>query len=497
MLGRVERRQEDLFVAGSLSDLIPDDYILKKVDQVLDLSWLREEVQDLYCLDNGRPGIDPESALRLMLAGFLQGIVKDRKLMREARMHLGIRWFAGFQLHEPLPHHSSLTRIRQRWGAERFKLIFRRTVEACLDAGLVDGQTVHIDATLIRADVAMSTLVEQHIDNVLAENPTDEPTDPQGPGEPTESKPSDDDASDRATSRTGHPKKFSPTDPDATLTTASPNQRMEPRFKQHTAVDTQSGVVLDVALTTGETNEGQQLLDQIDRIQLLTEQPITTVTADSSYAHAGNYQELEQNDIEAIIPPQKETARKERIPFRRFKYDAQNDVVRCPRKKLMKRGSYNGKGWFYQARPADCNNCPLKFKCVPKSARSRKILIVDGYEALLRARRKRYRWGPRERAIYNRHRGLVEGRHGEAKTQHGLGRAIRRGLANVAIQVYLTAAAMNLKRLAAAVLGFLFAYFRRLCAYKCVWQLLDAQRKSATYIFKERVENRVACRWAA
>ena len=111
-------RQEDLFVAGPLRDLVPDDHILKRVDAMLDLSWLHEAVRGCYSQSNGRPSIDPEAALRLMLAGFFQGIVHDRKLMREAQVNLAIRWFAGYRLDEPLPERSSLTRIRQRWGAD-------------------------------------------------------------------------------------------------------------------------------------------------------------------------------------------------------------------------------------------------------------------------------------------------------------------------------------------------------------------------------------------
>jgi transposase len=114
MLGRKERRQPELFVAGTLRDLLPDDHVLVRVDRVLDLGWLREEVADCYCLDNGRPGIDAEVAIRLMLAGLLTGVVHDRKLVREARINLAIRWFIGYGLHERLPDHSSLTRIRQR-----------------------------------------------------------------------------------------------------------------------------------------------------------------------------------------------------------------------------------------------------------------------------------------------------------------------------------------------------------------------------------------------
>ena len=170
MLGERDGRSDELFVSGSMRDLIPDDYILKKVDRVLDLSWLREEVADLYSANQGRPSIDPEAAVRLMLAGFLLSIVHDRRLMREASMHIGIRWFAGYALHEALPDHSSLSRLRERWGAERFKVIFERTVKQCVKAGLVGGDTVHIDATLIRADVSWESLAREHADQVIKVN---------------------------------------------------------------------------------------------------------------------------------------------------------------------------------------------------------------------------------------------------------------------------------------------------------------------------------------
>ncbi|GAB4271601.1 MAG: hypothetical protein Kow0013_24470 [Pararhodobacter sp.] len=137
MLGTKKRGQLELFITGSLRDLIPDDHVLVKIDQVLDLGWLRAEVTDLYCADNGRPGIDPEVAVRLMLAGFLLGVVHDRRLMREAQVDLAIRWFVGCALHEALPDHASLTRIRQRRGEDVVRQVFTRVVRQCQAAGLV------------------------------------------------------------------------------------------------------------------------------------------------------------------------------------------------------------------------------------------------------------------------------------------------------------------------------------------------------------------------
>jgi transposase len=442
MLGRQERWQDDLFVACSLRDLIPDDHILRRVDTVLDLCWLREEVTDLYCCDNGRPGIDPEAAVRLMLAGLFQNITRDRALMREAQVNIAIRWFAGYRLDEPLPHHSSLTRIRQRWGAERFRRIFERSVAACAEAGLVRGETVHVDATLIRADVSWESLTERHVEAVLADNDDGDDTLPEGRPR----------RRGRPRTKPPKPKKYSPTDPDVTLTTSCKQYRMEPSYKQHTAVDDAAGVIVDVEVTTGEASEGRCLPEQLDRVQAATGRPLEIVTADGGYAHASNYQHLEETGIDAVIPPQPTPVRKTnaKLPAQRFKYDATHRIVRCPSGKTLHRSSRDPQSWLYRARAADCRQCPLRPRCISPSASARVIRIADGQEALLRARRRKQRgWDRDTRRQYSRHRWRVEGAHGEAKTQHGLRRAARRGLWNVRIQAYLTAAVMNLKRLAA------------------------------------------------
>jgi transposase len=484
MLGRQDRWQEDLFVAGPLSSLVPDDHILKQVDKVLDLSWLRDEVKDLYCCDNGRPGIDPEAAVRLMLAGFFHGIVHDRKLMREAQVNIAIRWFAGYRLDDKLPDHSSLTKIRQRWGNERFKKIFQRTVHSCIEAGLVNGETVHIDATLIRADVSWESLTTEHAEAVIEQNDL-ESDKPKGPGRP------------RTKSR--KPKKHSKTDPDATLTTSSHTFRMEPCYKQHAAVDDACGVIVDVDITTGEQSEGSQLADQIERIENNTGKKIRTLTADSGYAHGKNFELLEDKDIDAIVPPQRQNSKPRHLPLRRFKYDARNKIVKCPGGKVLTSRTRNSKGWIYRAKPADCRRCRFRQHCISEASTSRTILISYGYEALLRARRRHRQPDDKFVTTYKRHRWRTEGMHGEAKTQHGLRRAVRRGLNNVAIQAYLTAVVINLKRMV-AFWGLLFAQnwfnlwnlwiqrrlvvsmikFRTNLARNCVWKKTGCLTGEAT-----------------
>jgi transposase len=263
-----------LVFAGSLRELIPDDHVLARVDRVLDLNWLRAEVAECYAAGSGRPGIDPEAGVRLMLAGLLLGIVHDRRLMREAAVNIAIRWFAGYGLPEAQPDHSSLTRIRQRWGSERFRRIFTRTVEACVAAGIAKGEVVHIDSTLVRADVSWEAIARGHADAVEAANGLAEPV--------------------------------CRTDPDASLATNNRARRVEPAYKQHTAVDAEAGVVLDVAVTTGAQHDTKAVEGQLDAVQATTGVPIGIATMDASYAITRVFAALEARGIEAVIPAKAE-----------------------------------------------------------------------------------------------------------------------------------------------------------------------------------------------
>lgn len=439
MLGRKERDQLELFITGSLSQLIPGDHVLVRVDRVLDLSWLRAEVGDCYCLDNGRPGIDPEVAVRLMLAGLLLGIVHDRKLMREAAVNIAIRWFIGYGLHEALPDHSSLTRIRQRWGDERFRAIFKRTVEACLEAKIASAEIVHIDASLIRADVSWESLVERHVSEVIDEN-----------------RPATEGDKERKPRGAGKTKKVSRTDPEASLATTSRKRRLEPCYKQHSVVDDVKGVILDVEVTTGEVNEGDLIEHQVDAVETLPGAEVRAVTADAGYAYAKVYAAFERRGIDAVIPAKAEPIRSP-VPLRRFRYDAKHDHLKCPRGRILRPQRRLKYGRFFYSRARDCARCSLRQLCLSPGRANKAVVVGDDYPALLRARRRRLRWSEEDRRLYRRHRWRSEGFHGEAKTWHGLARAVRRGLANMKIQAYLTAAAINLKRLAAAFLAALWA----------------------------------------
>jgi len=180
---------------------------------------------------------------------------------------------------------------------------------------------------------------------------------------------------------------------------------------------------------------------------------------DAGYAYAKVFRTLEDRTIEGIVPAKAEPPPGKVIPTRRFKFDSTHNIARCPKGKILRpkgklqRGSFQ----YFHARAKDCNACPLRARCVSPSRHARVVVFNVDHPSLLRARRKRLSWNHREQRLYQRHRWRVEGVHGEAKTWHGLARAVRRGLDNMRIQAFLTAAAINLKRLAAALIAMLLA----------------------------------------
>jgi transposase len=144
--------------AISLDELVPVDHFYRHLDRMLDLSFVRDLVQDCYA-DGGRPGVDPVVFFKLQLVLFFEGVRSERLLMRLVADRLSVRWYLGYNLDEPLPDHSSLTRIRARYGLEVFRQFFEAIVAQCQQAGLVWGKELYVDATHVLADAALDSLV--------------------------------------------------------------------------------------------------------------------------------------------------------------------------------------------------------------------------------------------------------------------------------------------------------------------------------------------------
>ena len=238
------------------------------------------------------------------------------------------------------------------------------------------------------------------------------------------------------------------------MATSSAGRQLLPSYKQHTSVDDRAGVIVDIEIVTGEEADFARMAERLDALEVTLGRRPGTVTADKAYGIGKVYAALADRDISAVIPPRPSTrqARAKGFPVERFRYDATHDIARCPRRKVMTPRSATKTGRWFRADATACRTCPLRARCIPDGGASRRVHITKTHVATLRARRKRLAWGNHETNLYSRHRWLVEGVHGLAKTLHGMARAARRGLENMKIQALLTATAINLKRLAKAIL---------------------------------------------
>lgn len=151
----------------TLEDLVPPDHFYRHLERSLDLSFVRDLVRETDS-DSGRPSIDPVVFFKLQLVLFFEGRRSERQLLRVVAVRRSLRWSLGYELSEPLPDHSSLTRLRDRDGLEVFRRFFATSVEQCLQAGLVWGQELYVDATKVAANAALASLqprcaVEAHL----------------------------------------------------------------------------------------------------------------------------------------------------------------------------------------------------------------------------------------------------------------------------------------------------------------------------------------------
>lgn len=140
----------------SLEELVPDDHFYRRLEATLDLSFVRELVGALYA-NGGRPSVDPVVFFKLQLIMFFEDLRSERQLMGVVSERLSLRWYLGYDLHEPLPDHSSLTRIRERYGLLTFRRFFERIVQECVEAGLVWGEELFFDATKVEANASLET----------------------------------------------------------------------------------------------------------------------------------------------------------------------------------------------------------------------------------------------------------------------------------------------------------------------------------------------------
>ncbi len=456
----------------SLEELVPQDHFYRHLERTFDLSFVREFVQETYA-GGGRPSIDPIVFFKLQLVMFFEGIRSERQLMRHAADRLSVRWYVGYDLNEPLPDHSSLTRIRERYGVEVFRHFFEQIVEQCQQERLVWGKELYIDSTQVNANADLDSLtprfavearaaMQAHLAALFAledagheqqeasadgaDTPQTDATAPIASGPvplPLPINLSEAEQEELATENAARHDwiaqegrqqrevhglyqrtadfKVSTTDPDATPMRLK-GGGTHLGYHVHYVVDGgKARAILQVLVTPSEVMDNHPMCDLLWRVRFRWKLHPRQVTGDTKYGTIENIKAIEDAGIRAYVPlPDWEHQRPYFGPAQ-FTYDAEHDRYICPNGQLLhlSRMEYTGQKAEYSADADTCNACPLKAQCTP-SDQGRQV-HRSFHASYLERVRSYHQTGAYQKAMRKR-KVWVEPLFAEAKDWHGMRR---------------------------------------------------------------------------
>jgi transposase len=436
---KVNQYNCDLFSKRYLDCMLPRSHVLLDIKKLVNFSFVTDEVKDLYS-DSGRGSIDPTRMFKMLFLMFFYNIPSERELVEQVQVNVLYRYFCDINLDESIPDHSTFTVFRQRLGKQRFKRLFNRVLEQCIEYDLVYGSHISFDATIVRADAAMpnNKRTKENLladaDKIIEKTFNDIPT--------------------QKTSRGNRELSLSKSDPDARWT-KRPGEGAILGYNAHIATDSKEKIITNIDVTPANIPGHDKMIPLIDEQVDNHKFKIDEVSADSEYG-AGHIREaLEKRSINAYIPLRNRGMKGGTTMFKYedFKYDKERDIVACPAGKAMHFMRQVPDARVYRSYKRDCKNCSFIDKCVTSKLAYRTIEISNYYDIIKRAelrnKTERYKEAAKIRIL------ATEPKFAEAKRYHGLNRFRYRGIIQVSIQAILTAICINIKRLAKVVMAWL------------------------------------------
>lgn len=444
-MGRLESGQDRLFYDVRLDDLVPSDHLVRRIDAVLDLSWLHGELGSYYS-HTGRPSVDPELMLRMLIVGYVFAIRSERQLCAEVRVNLAYRWFCGLGLEDRIPDHSAFSRIRhERFrDADLLRHAFESVVGTCISEGLVGGNSLSVDASFIEADV---NPVNRVPGDTLIERPVEEKTS-RAVSEYLDALDQDRPETGKGGRRTATPKAVSLTDPQAAWVTK--RQWMRPIFAYDVnyLIDNKLGIIVDAEGTrANRIEENRACVAMVERaIKRFGLRP-KRLAADTAYGSGRTLQALIDCGIDPHVPVWDKSQRTDGTFSRAdFEYDPERDVYICPSGNTLKStGNVHSDDTLrYLAKTRDCRTCSLKGRCCPNTP-CRKVPRDINESA------REYARALGKTAMFKKasdERKKVEMAFAHMKRIFKFDRLRLRGLSGARDEVLLTALAQNLRKLA-------------------------------------------------
>lgn len=439
----------------TIEDLVPEGHFLRKLDAALDLSFVYEETAPLYNRKYGRPPIDPVVMVKYLLVGFLYGIPSERQIEQRCADSNSLRWYLGVDIDERVPDHSTISQLRRRKPSFRkvFRRLFEEVVRQCVEKGLVSGRLVATDSTHVKANASRESeyLMEVQEEpgvywerlDAYEEEGLEELARRTGKRRKKRTK------QIKRDNRRSH-KRVSRTDPEAGHM-KRPGKPRGQYYLSHQTTDTDHGIITGVTVTPGDVYDSVPFLSQLEHIHKNVI-PIQAATADSAYDFPLAHRALEDLGINFMVRPQAVHDRtKAELKRDAFSYDEAQDAYICPTRKLLRLNtlhrSASGLYWLYLADKKECQNCPLRQKCLSEDDKRGARKLERSYFTPERQRHLSRRWEPDYREALKKRQIWCEGTFAAQKWGHNLTRVLRRGLEEAEDHCLLSATALNLKRM--------------------------------------------------
>ena len=428
----------------SLEDLVPQDHLVRKIDQAVDFSFIHDLVADLYCSNNGRPAFDPTKMFKLLLIGYIFGIRSERQLIKEVQVNTAYRWFVGFGLLDKILDASTLSQNRRRRFNESdvYQQIFDQIVIQAMDKGLIKGHHLYTDSTHIKANANKGKWVEkesnpssrdyiQSLEQAITEDRKThgkKPLKAKTPSPKTKTtKQSTTDSDAGYMVRDGKPKGFF--------------------YLDHRTVDGYCNFITDVHVTPGNVHDSIPYLSRLDRqVERFSLKP-TAVGLDAGYFTASICKGIEKRGLYGVIGYRRPTHKKGYFYKRQYTYDHQGDYYQCPQGQELNYSTTDRNGYkHYKSDPKVCINCPVRSQCT-KSSNHTKVVTRHVWEES-KERINQHRLTTTGKHIYKRRKETVERSFADAKELHQYRYARYRGIDKVKAQCLMVAAAQNIKKMA-------------------------------------------------
>lgn len=446
MLKKPTAQQTELEMV-TLESLVPPDHLLRKIDAVIDFSFIHDRVSGLYCRDNGRPALDPVMMFKALFIGYLFGVRSERQLVREIEVNVAYRWFLRLKLTEPVFDASTLSQNRRRRYNDTSVAqdIFDGIVEQAIAHGLVDGTVLYTDSTHLKADANKGRWDREVVAKSRSDywDELDEAiTEDRGihGKKPLKAKPRQPVEKETRISRT---------DPDSGYMVRDGKAKGF-FYLDHRTVDGRMGIITDSHATPANVHDSIPYLERLDRQRARFGFDVCAVGLDAGYATAGIAKGLEDREVKGVTGYRRPNHRKGFLYKRQYVYQAEIDGYRCPEGQILDYATTDRNGYrHYRSDPAMCRRCPLLASCTSNAKHIKTVTRHVWQDARDRADAHRLSdWG---KGIYKRRKETVERSFADAKQLHGHRYARFRGITAVTCQCLLAATAQNIKKIALAM----------------------------------------------